>query len=231
MSEQTALIVGAGHGLSASLARKCHQRGMAVILAARDIRKLSGLSEGIGAKAHICDASDPKSVADLFSALDLDGMIPNLVLYNPSYRQRAPFIELDVEEVRKALMISCFGGFLIGLEAAKRMVKQGAGAIFFTGASASVKGYKESAPFAMGKFGLRGLAQSMARELAPKNIHVAHFVIDGGIHKKSDPRSELRYKEGLLDPDSIAESYLHVFDQKRNAWTWEMELRPWIENF
>ena len=231
MSGQTALIVGAGHGLSASLARKCHQRGMAVILAARDITKLSDLSEDIGAKAHICDASDPKSVSELFSALDSDGTIPNLVLYNPSYRQRAPFIELDVEEVRKALMISCFGGFLIGLEAAKRMVKQGAGAIFFTGASASVKGYKESAPFAMGKFGLRGLAQSMARELAPKNIHVAHFVIDGGIQKASDPRSELRYKEGLLDPDSIAESYLHVFDQKRNTWTWEMELRPWIENF
>ena len=140
MSVQTALIVGAGHGLSASLARKCHQRGMAVTLAARDITKLSYLREDIGAKAHICDASDPKSVSELFSALDSDGIIPNLVLYNPSYRQRAPFIELDVEEVRKALLISCFGGFLIALEAAKRMVKQGSGAIFFTGASASVKG-------------------------------------------------------------------------------------------
>ena len=231
MSGQTALIVGAGHGLSASLARKCVQRGMTVILAARDIRKLSDLIEEIGAKAHICDASDPKSVTELFSALDLDGVIPNLVLYNPSYRQRAPFIELDVEEVRKALLISCFGGFLIALEAAKRMVKQGSGAIFFTGASASVKGYKESASFAMGKFGLRGLAQSMARELAPKNIHVAHFVIDGGIQRSNDPQSELTLKEGLLNPDCIAETYLHVFDQKRNAWTWEMELRPWIENF
>ena len=122
ISGQTALIVGAGHGLSASLARKCHQRGIAVILAARDITKLSDLREDIGAKVHICDASDPKSVAELFSSLDLDGMTPDLVLYNPSYRQRAPFIELDVEEVRKALMISCFGGFLVGLEAAKRMV-------------------------------------------------------------------------------------------------------------
>lgn len=231
MTEQTALIVGAGYGLSASLARKCHQRGMAVILAARDIRKLTDLRNDIGAETLSCDASDAQSVAELFSALDFDGRTPNLVVYNPSYRQRAPFTELDVEEVRKALMISCFGGFLIGLEAAKRMVKHGAGAIFFTGASASVKGYKESAPFAMGKFGLRGLAQSMARELAPKNVHVAHFVIDGGIQKLNDPRTDLRDKEGLLDPDSIAESYLHVFDQKRNAWTWEMELRPWIENF
>ena len=231
MTEQTALIVGAGYGLSASLARKCHQRGMAVILAARDIRKLTDLRNDIGAKTLSCDASDSQSVAELFSALDFDGRTPNLVVYNPSYRQRAPFTELDVEEVRKALMISCFGGFLIGLEAARRMVKHGAGAIFFTGASASVKGYKESAPFAMGKFGLRGLAQSMARELAPKNVHVAHFVIDGGIQKLNDPRTDLRDKEGLLDPDSIAESYLHVFDQKRNAWTWEMELRPWIENF
>ena len=231
MTEQTALIVGAGYGLSASLARKCHQRGMAVILAARDILKLTDLRNDIGATTLSCDASDSQSVAELFSALDFDGRTPNLVVYNPSYRQRAPFTELDVEEVRKALMISCFGGFLIGLEAAKRMVKHGEGAIFFTGASASVKGYKESAPFAMGKFGLRGLAQSMARELAPKNVHVAHFVIDGGIQKLNDPRTDLRDKEGLLDPNSIAESYLHVFDQKRNAWTWEMELRPWIENF
>ena len=156
---------------------------------------------------------------------------PNLVLYNPSYRQRAPFIELDVEEVRKTLMISCYGGFLVGLEAVKRMTVVGGGAIFFTGASASVKGYKQSAPFAMGKFGLRGLAQSMARELAPQNIHVAHFVIDGGIEKEDDPRAEMRGNDGLLHPDAIADTYMHIYDQHRTAWTWEVELRPWVENF
>ena len=128
-------------------------------------------------------------------------------------------------------MISCFGGFLVGLEAAKRMTKAGAGTILFTGASARVKGFKKSAPFAMGKFGLRGLAQSMARELAPSNIHVAHFVIDGGIEKDDDPRTEAVNNDGLLDPDAIAETYLHIFDQHRSAWTWEIALRPWVESF
>ena len=231
MTEQSALIVGAGPGLSASVARKCAERGMTVALAARDTAKLSALAGETGAKTHACDASDPGSVADLFAALDADMGTPNLVLYNPSYRQRAPFIELDVEEVRKTLMISCYGGFLVGLEAAKRMTEAGEGAIFFTGASASVKGYKHSAPFAMGKFGLRGLAQSMARELAPQNIHVAHFVIDGGIEKDDDPRAAARGNDGLLHPDAIAETYMHIYDQHRTAWTWEIELRPWVENF
>jgi len=231
MTEQSALIVGAGPGLSASLARQCVARGMSVALAARDTTKLSDLAAETQARTYACDASDPASVADLFTAVDGDTGTPTLVVYNPSYRQRAPFIELDVDEVRKTLMISCYGGFLVGLEAAKRMTKAGSGAIFFTGASASVKGYKHSAPFAMGKFGLRGLAQSMARELAPENIHVAHFVIDGGIQKDNDPRAEARGNDGLLHPDSIAETYMHIFDQHRSAWTWEIELRPWVENF
>jgi len=231
MTEQSALIVGAGAGLSASVARKCAERGMAVALAARSTDKLADLAAATGAKTYACDASDPASVADLFAALDGDTGTPDFVVYNPSYRQRAPFIELDVEEVRKTLMISCYGGFLVGLEAAKRMTAAGRGAIFFTGASASVKGYKNSAPFAMGKFGLRGLAQSMARELAPGNIHVAHFVIDGGIGKADDPRAEARGNDGLLQPDAIADTYMHILDQHRSAWTWEVELRPWVENF
>ena len=231
MAEQSALIVGAGPGLSASVARKCAKRGMAVSLAARDTAKLADLASEIGAARFACEASDPVSVADLFAQLDATTGTPNLVLYNPSYRQRAPFLELDVEEVRKTLMISCYGGFLVGLEAAKRMTVVEEGAIFFTGASASVKGYKQSAPFAMGKFGLRGLAQSMARELAPQNIHVAHFVIDGGIEKDDDPRAEMRDNDGLLHPGAIADTYMHIYDQRRTAWTWEVELRPWVENF
>jgi NAD(P)-dependent dehydrogenase (short-subunit alcohol dehydrogenase family) len=112
------------------------------------------------------------------------------------------------------------------------MLARGSGAIFFTGASASVKGYAESAPFAMGKFALRGLAQSMARELAPKGIHVAHFVIDGGISRgAADSRASERGADGMLLPDEIAKNYLHVFRQHRSAWTWEVELRPWIERF
>ncbi len=110
------------------------------------------------------------------------------------------------------------------------MLPKKRGAVLFTGASASVKGYAQSAPFAMGKFALRGLAQSMARELQPQGIHVAHFVIDGGI--KSARRPEPPDKpDSMLDPDAIAETYLHILQQPRSAWTWEVELRPWVERF
>ena len=129
-------------------------------------------------------------------------------------------------------MVTCYGGFLVGQAAAKAMLARGSGSILLTGASASVKGYVNSAPFAMGKFGLRGLAQSMARELAPKNIHVAHFVIDGGIEAAGgDTRGGGRGPDALLKPDAIAQSYLDIHRQHRSAWTWEMELRPWVERF
>ena len=155
----------------------------------------------------------------------------DVVLYNASYRTRGPFLDLVPADVARSMEVSAFGGFLVAQQAARRMVAQGEGAIFFTGASASVKGYAQSAPFAMGKFALRGLAQSMARELAPKGLHVAHFVIDGGINRgPQDPRRE-RGSDGLLDPAAIAETYLHVHAQPRSAWTWEVELRPWTETF
>jgi NADP-dependent 3-hydroxy acid dehydrogenase YdfG len=147
--------------------------------------------------------------------------VPDLVVYNPSYRVRGPFIDLNPDEVQKTLQVTAYGGFLVAQAAAKRMLPRGSGAIFFTGASASVKGYPQSAPFAMGKFALRGLAQSLARELQPQGIHIGHFVIDGGIGKG----------EGKLDPDEIARSYLHFWRQHRSAWSWELELRPWVEKF
>ena len=222
------VIVGAGSGLSASLARKCAAAGMKVALAARNPDKLSPLVKETCAKAVACDATDPAQVEALFSALEA----PDLVVYNPSYRVRGPFLELDREEVRKTLIVSAYGGFLVAQAALKRMVERGCGALFFTGASASVKGYVNSASFAMGKFGLRGLAQSMARELAPKNIHVAHFVIDGGIQQgAADSRAAARGPDGMLSPDAIADTYLHIHRQHRSAWTWEVELRPWVENF
>ena len=231
MQDRVALIVGAGAGLSAALAKRCAARGMAVQLAARNTEKLNVLADEIGAEVYCCDASNFNQVSALFTALDNGPGAPDLVVYNPSYRQRAPFIELDPDDVYKALMITCYGGFLVGQEAAKRMLVVGQGSILFTGASASVKGYKNSAPFAMGKFGLRGLAQSMARELAPNNIHVAHFVIDGGIEGPKHPRKSSSIEDSLLDPDAIADTYLHVYDQPRSAWTWEIELRPWVEVF
>jgi NAD(P)-dependent dehydrogenase (short-subunit alcohol dehydrogenase family) len=231
-SGKTVLIVGVGEGLSASLARRAAAENMRVVLAARRTDKLATLVKETGAQAHSCDAANDQSVARLFEMLAVDAVEPDWVVYNPSYRVRGSLITLDPEEVRKTLMVSCFGGFLVGRHAAEMMLRRGSGAIFFTGASASVRGYANSAAFAMGKFGLRGLAQSMARELAPKNIHVAHFVIDGGIRRPgSDARAAERGEDGLLEPDRIAETYFHLFHQHRSAWTWEVELRPWVERF
>jgi NAD(P)-dependent dehydrogenase (short-subunit alcohol dehydrogenase family) len=224
---ETALIVGAGSGLSGSLARLLKQEGWQVGLAARNPGKLSAFDS-----FNIqCDAIDAAQVEQAFVAFEKKFGIPDLVVYNASYRTRGPFIDLKADEVKKTLEVSAFAGFLVAQAAAKRMLPRGSGAIFFTGASASVKGYAQSAPFAMGKFALRGLAQSMARELAPKNIHVAHFVIDGGIKAGNDARAGERGDDGMLLPDEIAKSYLAVYRQHRSAWSWELELRPWLEKF
>ena len=222
---EIALIVGVGSGLSASLARRCHREGLRVVLAARDTGKLDALAAETEARVYSCDASDPAAVEGLFAALSRDVGTADLVVYNPSARVQGPLVDLDAEKVRKALMVTCYGGFLVGQAAARRMLAQGHGTILFTGASASVKGYARSAPFAMGKFGLRGLVQSMARELAPRNVHVAHFVIDGGIGHNAGEADD------QLEPDAIAETYLQVHRQHRSAWTWEVELRPWVETF
>lgn len=228
---ETALIVGAGHGLSAALARLLAKEGMRIALAARNVDKLADLAAATGARVFRCDASRRGDVEALFASLEKELGPPDLVIYNPSARARGPIAELDPDEVLRALMVSCYGGFLVGQQAARVMLARGHGSILFTGASASVKGYANSAPFAMGKFGLRGLVQSMARELAPKNIHVAHFVIDGGIRQPNDQRTAARGPDGMLDPDAIATNYLHVHRQHRSAWTWELELRPWVETF
>jgi len=229
---ETALIIGAGSGLSASLARLFAKDGMRVALAAREPSKLALLVKEIAAFAVNCDAADPAQVESMFAAVEAKWDVPNLVVYNAGYRVRGPFVGLDPKEVERTIRVTAYAGFLVAQGAAKRMLARGSGAIFFTGASASVKGYAESAPFAMGKFALRGLAQSMARELAPKGIHVAHFVIDGGISRDAvDPRAGERGADGMLLPDEIAKNYLHVYRQHRSAWTWEIELRPWVERF
>jgi NAD(P)-dependent dehydrogenase (short-subunit alcohol dehydrogenase family) len=225
---ETALIVGAGSGLSASLARLLEQESWRVALAARNPEKLKGFSRALLLR---CDATDASHVEDTFKAVEARWGVPDLVVYNASFRTRGPFVDLQAEDVKKTLEVSAFAGFLVAQAAALRMRPRGSGAIFFPGASASVKGYAQSAPFAMGKFALRGLAQSMARELAPKNIHVAHFVIDGGIKAGNDARSAERGDDGMLLPDEIAKSYLNVYRQHRSAWSWELELRPWVEKF
>jgi NAD(P)-dependent dehydrogenase (short-subunit alcohol dehydrogenase family) len=226
----SALIVGAGAGLSASLARAFAKAGMRVALAARSTDKLGPLAQETGAKIFQCDASQRAQVDKLFADLDAGPGAPDVVVYNASYRTRGPLIELDPVEVAKAIEITAFGGFLVGQAAARRMLPRGHGAILFTGASASVKGYAQSAPFAMAKFALRGLAQSIARELSPQGIHVAHVVIDGGIRsaRRAEPAAS---PDSLLDPDAIAATYLAVLNQPRSAWTHEVELRPWVEKF
>ena len=227
---ERALIVGAGQGLSAALARLFAREGMSVALAARHPDKLEGLCAETGARAFACDAIDAAEVRRLFR--DVDGSVgePDVVVYNASARVRGPFVDLDPAQVERAIAVTAFGGFLVAQEAARRMLAKKHGAILFTGASASVKGYAQSAAFAMGKFALRGLAQSMARELSPQGIHVAHFVIDGGIAQpgRTPPSSQ---PDSMLDPDAIALNYLHVLRQPRSAWTWEIEVRPWVEKF
>jgi NAD(P)-dependent dehydrogenase (short-subunit alcohol dehydrogenase family) len=226
----SALIVGAGSGLSASLARLFAREGMQVSLAARNPSDLDALLQDTGAGAYACDAVRREQVEALFAALDRENRTPDVVVYNASFRTRGPFVELDPAEVEKAISVTAFGGFLVAQAAVRRMLRQGQGAVLFTGASASVKGYAQSAPFAMGKFALRGLAQSMARELSPQGIHVAHVVVDGGI--RSARRAEDPAKpDSLLDPDAIAQTYLHLLQQPRSAWTWEIEVRPWVEKF
>jgi NAD(P)-dependent dehydrogenase (short-subunit alcohol dehydrogenase family) len=225
-----ALVVGAGDGISASFARVLARDGFKVGLVARRTDKLAALNEEIGGAVFACDAAEPDQVARLFEEADHQLGALDVVHYNASYRTRGPLVDLDPAEVQKSLMVSAFGGFLVAQQAARRMLSQGSGAILFTGASASVKGYAKSASFAMGKFALRGLAQSMARELAPKNIHVAHFVIDGGVRAASRPEPADR-PDSMLDPDAIAQTYLWVLKQPRSAWTWEVELRPWVETF
>jgi NAD(P)-dependent dehydrogenase (short-subunit alcohol dehydrogenase family) len=227
---RSALIVGAGAGISASVARRLADLGVKIAVAARNIQKLEALARSTGAAAFAADASDPESVAGLFTEVcDRIGE-PDIVVYNAAARVQGPLTELDPGAVQRAITVTAFGGFLVTQQAAKRMLPRGRGAILLTGATASVKGFAHSSAFAMGKFALRGLAQSAARELGPKGIHVAHFVIDGGVRAAHRPDPADR-PDSTLDPDAIAQAYIDVLRQPRSAWSQEVELRPWVEHF
>ncbi len=228
---ETVLIVGAGTGLSASLARLCASQGMQVALAARTTGKLQSIADETGARLYQCDASQRDEVTRLFDQIDVDSGTPDMVVYNPSARIRGPIATLDPDAVKTALEVTCYGAFLVAQQATQRMLKRGSGSILFTGASAGVKGFANSAVFAMGKFGLRGLAQSMARELHPQNIHIGHFVIDGGIANAARPERVDDGTDKMMSPEAIAETYLQFHRQHRSAWAWEIELRPWQERF
>ena len=227
----TALIVGAGPGLGASLARIfTRDGGMQVMVAARRRDKLDAIARETGSATMTCDATDTASVAALFDAATAHfGAPPQVVVYNAGQRVRGAFVDVDAAAVEQAVRVTAFGAFLVAQQAARGMMTKGHGAILFTGASAGVKGFPQSAAFAMGKFALRGLAQSMARELAPLGIHVGHIVVDGGIRPSGEAADD--GKDDRLDPDAIAATYLHLLSQPRNAWTWEIEVRPWVERF
>ena len=227
---RTALIIGTGPGLSSSLARLFTRNGLSVAVAARNTEKLAALATETGCSTHACDAADPAAVENLFTEVEARHGAPDVVVYNASARARGPIIGLDPEAVRRALEISAFGAFLTAQQAARRMLSAGRGAILLTGATAGVKGFANSSSFAMGKFALRGLAQSLARELAPQGVHVAHFVIDGGIRSTTRPGTN-DAPDALLEPDAIAETYWHVMHQHRSAWSWEVEVRPFVEKW
>jgi NAD(P)-dependent dehydrogenase (short-subunit alcohol dehydrogenase family) len=226
----TALIVGTGPGISASLARRLTALGVKVGLAARDTGKLAALAAETSAITFAVDASDAGAIAALFDEADRRLGQPDIVLYNASARAHGPIVEIDPAAVERALAVTAFGGFLVVQQAAKRMAPRGRGAILLTGATASVKGFALSSAFAMGKFALRGLAQSAARELGPKGIHVAHFVIDGAVRglRRPDPPDK---PDSTLDPDAIAQAYIDTLRQPRSAWSLEVEVRPWVEHF
>lgn len=225
MTQKAVLIVGAGSGLSASLARAFNSKGMKIVLAARNIDKLASLKKEIDALVFKCDSTENKSVQNLFLQTDSIIGTPEIVIYNPSLRIVKPFIEYDPDEMLQSIKVNSYGAFLVAHESVKRMLKIGKGNIFFTGSSASVKGFAKSASFAMGKFGLRGLAQSLARELHPQNIHIGHFVIDGGIGK--EPVGNYQ----MIHPDEIAKQYLNFYLQDKKAWSWEIEIRTNTEKF
>jgi NAD(P)-dependent dehydrogenase (short-subunit alcohol dehydrogenase family) len=230
--QETALIVGAGPGLGASLARLFAGDGMAVALAARKADTVEALAKEIGGKAYACDATEEDQVEALFEAVGKDLGTPDLVVYNAGTFSIMSVLETEADHFEQSWKINCLGGFFVGRAAAAAMKARGSGTIIFTGATASLRGGARFHNLAVGKFGLRALAQSMARELGPENIHVAHVIIDGVIDTE---RGRAMVKdagpEGLLAPDAIAANYLHLHRQGRSAWTHELDVRPWAERF
>jgi NAD(P)-dependent dehydrogenase (short-subunit alcohol dehydrogenase family) len=232
-ANEVAIVVGAGPGLGAALCRRFVKAGMLVAAAARDKERVTAVGKEGGARGYGCDAGDERSVLELFSAVKRDFGEPSVVVYNAGAYLPKAVIDTSAEEFERCWRIGCFGGFLVGREAARAMVPKGRGSILFTGATASLRGGANFVNLAVGKFGLRAVAQSMARELGPRGVHVAHVIIDGqiaGEHRPGRGRSE-HGPDAFLHDDAIAEAYWQLHTQPRSAWTLEMDLRPWVEKF
>jgi NAD(P)-dependent dehydrogenase (short-subunit alcohol dehydrogenase family) len=224
MSKPVALIVGAGPGISLAFAEALVKSGYAVGMASRNLEKLRPLAESVSAIPFAVDASSADSIVRLFSAVDRALGIPEVVLFNPSARVRGELLSLEMTAATLAIETTAIGALVTAQEAARRMLPRGRGALLFTGATAGIKGFAGSSVFAMSKFALRGLAQSLARELGPQGIHVVHCVIDGRVVQGSDDPD-------TFTPRAIAQSYMTAIAQPRGAWSWEIELRSSVEPF
>ncbi len=236
---KTAIVVGVGPeaGLGATLGRRIAATGRHVFLNGRTAKQIETVAAALGKNvtAIAGDTTNEADVLRLFDAAEKTGEV-DCVIYNAGNNVMKPVRELDAKTFEDAWRVGCFGGFLVGREAAKRMVPRGNGTVIFTGASASLRGRANFSAFAVAKAGLRAFAQSMAREFGPQGIHVAHVIIDGGINgerlrARRPDRIQQAGEDGLLNLDAIADAYMAILDQHRSAWTHELDLRPFKESF
>ena len=241
MANGAAIIVGAGDALGGALSRCFAGAGLVAVPVRRKADRLEALvtqieAAGGAAVGMGCDARDEDQVVALFDRVE-SGIGPvEAVVFNAGAQHNAPITDMTARIYRQVWESACFGGFLVGREAARRMVSRGRGTIIFTGATASLRGGAGFAAFAGAKFGLRALSQSMARELGPKGVHVAHVVIDGMIDSEAvrgrfPDRVAAKGDDGMMSPDAIAENFRRLHDQPRSAWSWEIDLRPWSETW
>lgn len=238
---QVALVVGAGDAIGSAIVRSFARRGLTVCAARRNGDRLNPLVDelagaGHTAFAYACDARREEAVRELFARIEREVGELSVVVFNVGANVPMGILETDSRKFFKIWEMACFAGFLTGREAARHMLPRGRGTIIFTGATASVRGAAGFAAFASAKHGLRALAQSMARELGPKNIHVAHVVIDAAVDTAwiaaNVPNAgQLKEQDGIVDPDALAANYVMLHDQPRNAWTFELDVRPWMERW
>jgi NAD(P)-dependent dehydrogenase (short-subunit alcohol dehydrogenase family) len=237
----SALIIGAGDATGGAIARRFAREGFIACVVRRHQDKLAPLvaeieEQGGEARAFGVDAREEEQVVALFDEIERDIAPLEIVVFNIGANVNFPIRDTTARVYRKVWEMACFAGFLTGREAARKMAPRRRGAIIFTGASASLRGRSGFAAFSSAKHGLRSLAQSMAKELGPEGVHVAHVVIDGAIdtawiRENFPERAALKSQDGILEPDAIAENYWMLYKQPRSAWTHELDLRPWMEEF